>query len=158
MKRAMYPGTFDPITKGHIDIIERSAVLFDEVIVAIMQNANKKNLFTELERKEMIEKEVAHLANVQVVVDYGLTVNYAKQHDISMIIRGIRATSDYEYEMQIATANMILEPTIETVFLLSKPEYSFVSSSTVKDIATHHGELSGFVGEYTKQRLIEKLK
>lgn len=154
----MYPGTFDPITKGHIDIIERSTMLFDEVTVAIMQNANKKYLFSELERKEMIEKEIGHLKNVKVVIDYGLTVNYAKQNDISMIIRGIRATSDYEYEMQIATANMMLAPKIETVFLLSKPAYSFVSSSTVKDIATHHGELSGFVGEYTKERLIEKLK
>lgn len=158
MRKAMIPGTFDPVTKGHLDIIERSSKQYDEVVVAIMQNSNKRACFTEEERVAMIEHEVAHLNNVKVVVGHGLSVETAKQNQVNAMIRGIRATSDYEYEVQIATANMMLANEIETVFLLSKPEYSFVSSSTVKEIAMYHGDLFHFVTPYVQKQLEEKFK
>lgn len=157
MNKAIYPGSFDPITKGHLDIIERSSRLYDELIIAIMHNPAKKHLFNVEERKQMIEQEVAHLTNVKVVIGEGLTVNFAQSLGCQVMIRGIRATSDYEFEMQIATANMYLNKKIETMFMLSRPEYSFVSSSTVKEIASYQGELGAFVSEHVKQRLIEKL-
>lgn len=156
MRKAMIPGTFDPVTKGHLDVIERSSLLFDEVYVVIMENVSKKPLFSNEERIEMIEREVSHLQNVKVLVGNGLTVKMAKELGACAMVRGIRATSDYEYEVSIATANMMLEKDIETLFLLSKPEYSFVSSSTVKEIAKFHGELDKFVSEYVKCKLEEK--
>ncbi len=156
MRKAMIPGSFDPITKGHLDVIERCSQLFDEVIVVIMENAHKKALFDEHERKEMIEHDISHLSNVRVEIGSGLTIEMAKKLGVCAMIRGIRATSDYEYEVQIATANMMLEKKIETMFLLSKPEYSFVSSSTVKEIAMFHGELSHFVSDNVAAKLKEK--
>lgn len=158
MRKAMIPGSFDPITKGHLDVIERCSQLFDEVIVVIMENAHKKALFDEHERKEMIEHDISHLSNVRVEIGSGLTIEMAKKLGVCAMIRGIRATSDYEYEVQIATANMMLEKKIETMFLLSKPEYSFVSSSTVKEIAMFHGELSHFVSDNVAAKLKEKFK
>lgn len=156
MTKAMIPGTFDPITKGHLDVIERSSKLFDEVVVVIMENASKKPLFTESERIEMIKSEVAHLKNVSTFVGNGLTINTAHQIGADVMVRGIRATSDYEYEVSIGTTNMMLNKEIETLFLLSKPEYSFISSSTVKEIAFHHGNLDLFVSESVKKKLQEK--
>lgn len=156
MRKAIYPGTFDPITKGHLDIIERSSELFEEVFVVIMKNGAKKTLFDENERLDMIEKEVSHLKNVKVLIGNGLTIQFAKKLGCQVIIRGIRATSDYEYELQIATANMMLDGQIETLFMLSKPQYSFVSSSTVKEIASYGGELDKFVTPYIKEKLMEK--
>lgn len=158
MRKAMIPGTFDPITKGHLDVIERSSRLFDEVVVVIMENSSKKSLFSKEERIDMILKEVAHLDNVQAFVGSGLTIETAKKLNANVMIRGIRATSDYEYEVSIATANMMLNHEIETMFLLSKPEYSFVSSSTVKEIALHHGDLSHFVSESVEKKLREKFQ
>lgn len=158
MRKAAYPGSFDPITRGHIDIIERASLLYDEVVVLIMKNQEKKWMFSFEERKRMIEKSVAHLSNVKVVLGKGLTIQMCEEIEADVMIRGIRATSDYEYEMQIATANMMLNKKIETVFLLSKPEYSFVSSSTVKEIARYHGELSQFVDDSVKAELIEYFK
>ena len=157
-RKAVYPGTFDPMTRGHLDIIERASKMYDEVIVLIMYNGVKNCTFTELKRKEMIEKETAHLSNVSVHIGHGLTVHTTAALQANVMIRGIRATSDYEYELQIATANMMLDPKIETVFLMSRPEYSFVSSTTVKEIAMFHGELSKFVTPYVEQQLIEKYK
>ena len=156
MTKAMIPGSFDPITKGHVDIIERTSHLFDEVVVVIMENAVKKSLFTKEERVQMIQDEVSHLENVSVLVGSGLTVKMAKQLGANAMVRGIRATSDYEYEVSIATANMMLEKDVETMFLLSKPEYSFVSSSTVKEIAYYHGDLDKFVSKNIEEKLREK--
>ena len=156
MSKAMIPGSFDPITKGHVDIIERTSHLFDEVVVVIMENAAKKSLFTKEERVQMIQDEVSHLENVSVLVGSGLTVKMAKQLGANAMVRGIRATSDYEYEVSIATANMMLENDVETMFLLSKPEYSFVSSSTVKEIAYYHGDLDKFVSKNIEEKLREK--
>ena len=156
MRRAIIPGTFDPITKGHLDVIERSSKLFDEVIVVIMENSSKKALFTKEERIQMIEHEIAHLNHVKSFVGSGLTIETAKQLGACAMVRGIRATSDYEYEVSIGTANMMLNEDIETMFLLSKPEYSFVSSSMVKEIAYHQGDLKHFVSEFVEKKLQEK--
>lgn len=144
--KACYPGTFDPITKGHLDIIIRAASIFDEVVVLIMNNPRKKCLFSIEERKEMIEKSIS-LKNVRVEVGEGLTVDYAKKIGAKVIIRGIRAVSDYEYELQQATANLMLNEEIETLFFIAKPKYSFLSSSVVKEIAENGGEINEFVPE-----------
>ncbi len=144
--KACYPGTFDPITKGHLDIIERAARMFDEVVVLIMRNPSKKCLFSEEERKAMIEDSVKDLeGNVKVMIGSGLTVEYAKSIGASAIVRGIRAVSDYEYELLQATANMYLNDRIETMLLIARPEYSFLSSSVVKEIGINRGDISGMV-------------
>lgn len=156
MKIAIYPGTFDPITKGHLDIIERSAKLYDQVIVVIMQNEQKKSLFSEAERLEMIKAEICDFSNVSADIGHGLTVDYAKRKNAQVMIRGIRAVADYEYELQNATANMLLNKEIETIFLLSQPLHSFLSSSVAKAVAMHHGDLSNFVSEAVAQKLHQK--
>lgn len=142
--KACYPGTFDPITNGHLDIIERAASMFDELVVLIMENPRKKCLFSAEQRKQMIEKSVRS-DNVSVVIGTGLTVYFAKSIGCQAMIRGIRAVSDYEYELQQATANLRLDEGVETLFFIAKPEYSFLSSSVVKEIAMNGGEISGLV-------------
>ncbi|MGL5540456.1 MAG: pantetheine-phosphate adenylyltransferase [Erysipelotrichaceae bacterium] len=156
MSKAIYPGTFDPITKGHLDIIARSAALYDEVIVVIMRNEQKTALFSEQERKAMIEKEIELFPNVSVDIGEGLTVNYAMSIGAHVMIRGIRAVLDYEYELQNATANMLLAPHVETVFLLAKPMHSFLSSSVAKTVAMHQGDMHEFVSEQVAQALQAK--
>ena len=159
--RACYPGTFDPITKGHLDIIERAARKFDEVEVLIMVNVRKKCLFSEEERKQMIIdslQEIGSPENVHVHIGSGLTVDFARRLHAGAIIRGIRAVSDYEYELQQATANMALDKDLETIFLIAKPEFSFLSSSVVKEIAVNKGDISEFVPEVIIPRVLEKYK
>ena len=145
--KVCYPGSFDPITNGHLDMIERASRLFDEVIVLIMENPRKNYHFSKEERVEMIEKCLteAKLDNVKVIVGEGLTVNYAASIGCSGIIRGIRAVSDYEYELQQATANLMLNPDVETFLLIARPEYSFLSSSMVREIAMNDGDISNLV-------------
>jgi pantetheine-phosphate adenylyltransferase len=146
--KVCYPGTFDPITKGHLDIIERAARSFDEVVILIMANPRKKCLFTAEDRKKIIEeslREIGSPANVSVEIGSGLTVDYAAKINCRGIIRGIRAVSDYEYELQQATANLMLAPDIETLFLIAKPQFSFLSSSVVKEISLNHGDISTLV-------------
>ncbi|MBR2825331.1 MAG: pantetheine-phosphate adenylyltransferase [Solobacterium sp.] len=147
--KACYPGTFDPITKGHLDVIERASKLFDELVILIMKNPRKVCSFSEEERKELIEKslEEINVHNVSVEIGSGLTVKYAKKIGATALIRGIRAVTDYEYELQQATANLMLDENIETIFLIAKPEYSFLSSTTVKEIAMNGGDISKFVPE-----------
>ncbi len=157
--KAVYPGTFDPITKGHLDIIERAACIFDEVDVLIMVNVRKQCLFTEEERKQMIIDSLQELENkdrINVRIGSGLTVRFAEKLKADAIIRGIRAVSDYEYELQQATANMVLNNKLETVFLIAKPEFSFLSSSVVKEIAMNGGDISEFVPEEIAVRVINK--
>lgn len=156
MRRAIYPGTFDPITLGHIDIIERSSKLFDEVIILIMSNSEKKCLFTEEQRFQMLLESTKHLGNVKCDIGTGLTVNYAKKAEAQVLIRGIRAVQDYEYELATATANMWLDPNIETMFLLAKPNYSFLSSSSVKEMAKYQGDVSQLVSPFVANLLKEK--
>lgn len=155
---ALYPGSFDPITYGHLDIILRAAKLFDKVIVLIMLNEQKNGTFSYQERKKMIEQCTSSLGNVEVHVGSGLTVDYALKVKADVLIRGVRAVSDYEYEMQLATTNMALNSEIETLFLMAKPEYSFLSSSTAKTIAKNGGDLSYFVPANVAEKLYKKYK
>ncbi len=155
--KVMYPGTFDPITVGHLDVITRAAGCFDEVIVAIMKNPKKNCTFTESERKEMIEKCIRNYPNVKVVVGEGLTVNYTKKLGCKGLLRGIRAVADYEYELAQATGNMQLDSEIETFFLVAKPEYSFLSSSIAKEVASFNGDISKFIPEEIAKSVIERL-
>ncbi len=145
MKTAVYPGSFDPVTSGHLDIIERASTLVDKVYVVIMQNPNKHNTFSVEERLELLRTVTKGFENVECLVGEGLTVDVAKKLDAKFLIRGIRATMDFEQELQLATANMTLAPEIETIFFITKPENSFISSSTVREIAQNHGDFSRFV-------------
>lgn len=154
--KAIYPGSFDPITIGHLDIIQRASKLYDEIIVAVMVNPQKRCAFSEDKRVEMIKSCTSHLGNIQVVSDHGLTVNLATKLNAKVIIRGIRAVIDYEYELQQATANMMLNPDMETLFFVAKPEYSFLSSSVAKEIATHHGDISKFIPSCIVDEVLEK--
>lgn len=159
MKKAIYPGTFDPITLGHLDIIRRASTLVDQLEVVIMRNSNKSNSdFSVEERLNMISAVIQEFSNVTVSAQTGLTVDYAKVSGANILIRGIRAVMDYEYELQQATANMVLAPHIETVFLLTRPQYSFLSSSVVKQIALNKGDLSPFVPAKVKPLIENKYK
>ena len=146
--KACYPGTFDPITNGHLDIIERASKMFEELDVFIMVNPRKICVFSAEERKKMIEDSLVSIdspTNVKVFIGSGLTVDMARLHGCGAMIRGIRAVSDYEYELQQATANMMLGHDIETIFLIAKPQYSFLSSSVVKEIAMYRGDILNLV-------------
>ena len=158
MRVALYPGTFDPITYGHLNIIKRASNNFDVVIVAIMENIRKVPSFSSEERKKLIEICTKQFPNVQVVIGNGLTVEFAKKNKASVIIRGIRAVADYEYELQQATTNMLLDDSIETIFYVSRPEFSFLSSSVAKEVALNGGDISKFIPEEIIDMVNEKLK
>lgn len=160
MKRkiAIVPGSFDPITYGHIDIIKRSAQLFDEVIVAILVNPDKKYLFTLEEREEMINESIKDFKNVKVDSFSGLLVNYAKKVNSTVIVRGLRAVSDFEYEMQLTFMNKALDDNIETFYMMANKQYSFISSSIVKGVSGFGADLSRFVPKHVEERLEKKVK
>jgi len=159
MKKAIYPGTFDPLTLGHTDIIRRASQLVDELEVVIMHNPTKSSAtFSVEERLTMIKAVTQDLPNIKISAQTGLTVEYANKVNATCLIRGIRAVSDYEYELQQATANMNLAPKIETIFLITRPEYSFLSSSIVKQIALNKGDISRFVPESIKHMIVDKFK
>ena len=160
MSKAIYAGSFDPITLGHMDIVIRAAKMFDEVYVVIMKNSKKKCLLTEEERKATIDKAIidAGLHNVTCEIGDGLTVHYAKQKGAKVMIRGLRAAMDFEYELQIANVNSYMEPGIETIFIASKPEMSFISSTIVKEVAMAQGDLEGLVPKSVVEILQEKYK
>lgn len=145
MKIAIYPGSFDPITKGHLDVLETSAGIFDKVIIAVAKNAEKKGFLTVEERVSLIKESTKHLKNVEVDSFEGLTIDYAKKRGAEILIRGLRAVSDFEYEMQLSQTNSALASEIQTVFLITKPEYNFISSSTVREILLNNGDISKFV-------------
>jgi pantetheine-phosphate adenylyltransferase len=155
-RRAIYPGTFDPLTNGHLDIIERSAMLFDEVIVGVLVNLDKLPMFSVSERVKTIEA-VVKLPNVKVGTFEGLLVHYAVAQEAQVIVRGIRAISDYEYELQMALMNRRLEPGVETVFLMAGEAYSYLSSRLIKEVFRLGGSISGLVPELVEQRMREKL-
>ncbi len=154
----MYPGSFDPITIGHLDLIERCSAKFEEVIVAIMINGSKSGTFTLEERLEMVQESIQHMPNVKVEVGEGLTIEFAQKLECDVLVRGIRAVMDYEYELQQATANRILCPHIETLFLVANPKYSYISSSVAKEIAKYGGAMDGFVTKNVARRLEEKYR
>lgn len=156
--RAVYPGSFDPVTNGHIDLIRRSSTLFDEVVVAILRNAEKTPLFTSEERTDMLEQSVRDLKNVTVASFDGLLVDFVTEIEASVIIRGIRAISDYEYELQMALMNRRLSSSIETVFMLPAEAYSYLSSKLVKEIAQLGGSIHGLVPEDVEKRLDNKFR
>jgi len=152
MRRAIYPGSFDPITLGHLDIIERSAKLFDEVIVALLLNLDKQPLFTTDERVHMI-REVIPWPNVRVDTFEGLLVHYAVAQQAQFVVRGIRAISDYEYELQMALMNRRLEPSVETVFLMAGEAYSYISSRLIKEVFKLGGSIDGLVPKAVEERM-----
>lgn len=152
-KIAVIPGTFDPITNGHLDIIERAAKIFDVLYVAVLNNSSKKPLFTVEERMEMIKQVTAYLPNVAVESASGLTVDYAAKRGATAIVRGLRAVSDFEYEMQIASMNRTLNAEIETFFVMTNTKYSFLSSSMVKEVAQYQGDISELVPEMVNRAI-----
>ncbi|MBO5089547.1 MAG: pantetheine-phosphate adenylyltransferase [Clostridia bacterium] len=154
---AICPGSFDPVTNGHLDIITRAAKMFDKVIVVVAQNSAKKNCFSPEERVEMIKKCIPDLENVEVVHFDGLLADYAALRGASAIIKGLRAMSDFEYEFQMALANKKLNPNVETLFLSTASQNMYLSSSMVKQIASMNGDISGFVPEVIKQDILDRI-
>lgn len=154
--RAIYPGSFDPLTNGHLDLIERGSKIFEELIVAVLRNAEKDPLFTAVERREMLEQMVKPFSNVRVDVFEGLLVDYAVQKKATVLLRGIRAVSDYEYELQMALMNRKQQPQIETVFMMPAETYSYLSSRLVKEVFRLGGSVRGLVPGLVEQKLREK--
>lgn len=156
MKTCIYPGSFDPITYGHIDIIDRASKIADKLIVAVLNNHDKKSLFTVEERVQMIKESIKEYGNVEVESFDGLLVDYAKSKNAKIVIRGLRAVTDFEYELQMAQTNRELENDIDTVFLLTNLKYSYLSSSIVKQVASFDGDVSKFVTPQVADRLKKK--
>ena len=147
MTIAIYPGSFDPITNGHIDILKSGSEIFDRVIIAVSYNINKQGFLSVEERVDLIKKSVAHLKNVEVDTFEGLTVEYAKKKNADVLLRGLRTSFDFEYELQLSQTNNALNKDLKTVFLITKPEYNFISSSMVREILANNGDISKFVPE-----------
>lgn len=158
MKRAVYPGSFDPLTLGHLDIIRRSAGIVDELVVSVLHNSAKNSLFSTDERVSMIKEVTKDIPNVKVTTFDGLLVDYVREIDASMIIRGLRAVTDFEYELQLTQTNHILNPEVETVFLTTNLQYSYLSSTIVKEIASYGGDISQFVPPEFIDRILAKYK
>ena len=155
-RRAIYPGTFDPITNGHADLIERASTLFNEIVVGIAESPSKKPLFSLEERVLLAQQVTEKLDNVTVVGFSGLLVDFAHEYDATVLIRGLRAVSDFEYEFQLANMNRRLAPKLESVFLTPAEENSFISSSLVKEVALHGGDVSGFTDARVASALEQK--
>ena len=155
--RAVYPGSFDPITKGHLDIINRASAIFDEVIVAVLNNSQKKYMFSLDERVALVEDVVSDIENASVGQFSGLLVDFAAQEKADVIVRGLRAVSDFEYEMQISLLNLQLSPELE-VFLVSTGDFAYLSSSLVREVAMHGGDLTAFVPKSVELALQEKFR
>lgn len=156
MSIAVYPGSFDPVTKGHLDIIERSAKVFDKLIIAVLVNSEKKPLFSTEEKVEMIREGTKHLSNVEVTSFSGLLVDFARQQNANVSVRGLRAITDFEYELQIAQTNRQLNRELDTMFFTTSMEYSYVSSTIVKEIASYGGDVSSMVSPFVEKCLKKK--
>lgn len=156
MKRAIYPGSFDPVTNGHVDMILRSSKIVDRLIVGVLNNSAKKSLFSVEERVSMLKELTKDLPNVEVTSFDGLLVDYMREIDASIIVRGLRAVTDFEYELQIAQTNHIENTDIETIFLTTNLQYSYLSSTIVKEFASYGGDISKFVPEQFVDRIYEK--
>lgn len=156
MKTAIYPGSFDPITKGHLDVLKRAADIFDKVIIVVSVNTAKKSFIPLEDKLKLIKEACRDIPNIEIDSYDGLTIEYAKSRNANVLIRGLRAVSDFEYEMQMSQANSALCADIHTVFLITKPKYNFISSGTVKEIALMKGDVSKFVPEPVAKYLEEK--
>ena len=156
MKRVVCPGSFDPITYGHLDIVERASSIFDEVVIAVMVNKTKQTLFTVEERMEMTKEVTKRFPNVKVDSWSGLLVDYCKKNDISIIVKGLRAVTDFDYELQMSQINLQLQG-VETLFISTAPAHSFLSSSLVKEIASHGGDVSSYIPAELLERLKDRL-
>lgn len=158
MKIAIYPGSFDPVTMGHLDIIERASALFDKLIVVVMHNVSKYPIFTAEERTHLLRRVTAHLPNVEVDGYSGLLADYAGQRGACTIVKGLRAMSDFENEFSMALANRKLNPDVDTAFLMTSAEYMYLSSSMVKDIALHGGSITGFVPQEIEKEILHRVR
>ncbi len=157
MRIAVCPGSFDPVTNGHIDIFARASTIVDQLIVAVFHNPNKKPLFTMEERVEMLRVTTAHIPNIKVDCFSGLLTEYVRRQNSTIIVRGLRALTDFEYEFQRALLNKKIDPGIETVFMMTCTDYSFISSTGVKELAMFGGDITGLVPEAVKAKIIERL-
>jgi pantetheine-phosphate adenylyltransferase len=158
MRIAICPGSFDPVTNGHLDIFERASKMYDLVIVAVFHNPNKKPLFNMKERVEMLHIATQHISNIQVDAFSGLLNEYVRQKNAAIIVRGLRAISDFEYEFQRALLIKKIDPLIETVFLMTSSEYSFLSSTAIKELAKFGGNISGLVPECVEQQILDRFR
>ncbi len=158
IRRAVYPGSFDPVTLGHLDIIRRSASIVDELVVAVLVNRAKSPLFSADERVNMLLEVTRDIPNVKVESFSGLSVDFVKKCDAHLIVRGLRAITDFEYELQMAQTNRIMESGIDTIFLTTSLQYAYLSSTTVKEVAVYGGDISHFVPETVAARVIERVK
>ena len=157
MKRAIYPGSFDPVTYGHIDIIERASDIFDELIVGVLNNKSKTSpLFSADERVNILNEVLSGLHNVKVLSYEGLLVDFAMENDIGVIVRGLRAVTDFDYELQLAQTNSVLNGGVDTVFFTTSLKYAYLSSSTVREVASYGGDISRFVPPYVEKLTYEK--
>lgn len=158
MVRGIYPGSFDPVTYGHLDIVERSCRLADELIIGVLHNKEKAPLFTAEERVRMLEQLTSHLPNVKVQAFQGLLVDFTKQCEAQIVIRGLRAITDFDYELQMAQTNRIMDGSVDTIFLTTSLEYAYLSSTTVKEVAYFGGEISKFVPDLVREQIEVKMK
>ena len=158
MLRAIYPGSFDPVTLGHMDIIRRSSNIVDELIVGVLNNNAKTPLFSVKERVRMLKEATKELENVQIIPFEGLLIDFVKKMDAKLVIRGLRAITDFEYELQMSQTNHKIEPEIETLFLTTSLEFSFLSSTTVKEVASFGGDITQFVPEVIVKKIKEKME
>ena len=158
MIRAVYPGTFDPLTRGHEDLVRRASTLFDAVILAVADSRSKKPFFTLEERLDMARQVLADLGNVEVMGFHGLLIDFARQHDARVVVRGLRAVSDFEYEFQLAGMNRNLSPDMETVFLTPSEQHMFISATLVREIAMFGGDISKFVHPIVRAKLAARVK
>ncbi|HHT49991.1 MAG TPA: pantetheine-phosphate adenylyltransferase [Eubacteriaceae bacterium] len=158
MNSCIYPGSFDPVTNGHLDIIERAASIFDNVVVAVLNNPNKKAFFSVEERIELLRKTTVDFPNIEIDCFSGLLIDFVKRKDINVIIKGLRAVSDFEYEFQMALMNKKLSPKVETMFMMTSSKYSYISSSIIKEVATLNGCINGLVPKVVEEALFNKIK
>jgi len=157
LKIGVYPGSFDPVTNGHLDIIERASKIFDKLIVAVLVNPNKTPVFDIEERVELLKETTEHLPNVEIKAFKGLLIDFMKQENAKVIVKGLRAVSDFEYEFQMALLNKKLEPSIETIFMMTNSKYSYLSSSMVKEVARFGGCIEDLVPEKIAKKVMKKL-